>query len=200
MQRSQPTVYVTAPRSTSSLLEAERWLITQLGVRNRSYRLRACALTEIANGFCIIHGEHDQVQQLVEHILPHLNQESNASHDEAGHVFCFEIDQNLEATRNCCRSNVVSLALRNLVLDQYLDGKVTRETHILGMIQRFPERIVLNLFFGGKRLLGETSLETAIRETNEETNGAVFLGDEEKFSMQDKITYRSNAYHFFARK
>lgn len=46
--------------------------------------------------------------------------------------------------------------------------------------QEWPERYTVDAF-GGKRELGESSLEAAVRETREESGGAIRLDDARRF-------------------
>ena len=54
-----------------------------------------------------------------------------------------------------------------------------REPALLAIGQEWPERFTIDVF-GGKREVGESSLQAAIRETKEESGGWVSLGQEEE--------------------
>eukprot|EP00624_Nannochloropsis_granulata_P007033 evm.model.NODE_5962_length_8616_cov_28.606546.1 len=56
---------------------------------------------------------------------------------------------------------------------------IMREPALLAMGQEWPERFTIDVF-GGKREVGESSLQAAIRETKEESGGWVSLGQEEE--------------------
>jgi len=60
-----------------------------------------------------------------------------------------------------------------------VEGRILRMPALLAMGQEWPERFTVDSF-GGKREVGESSLEAAFREAKEESAGWVRLGEEEE--------------------
>ncbi len=68
-------------------------------------------------------------------------------------------------------------------------GVPLAEPAILAMGQEWPERYTVDAF-GGKRELGESSLESAVRETREESGGAIRLDDGRRFARLSALDMR----------